>query len=298
MRLFAYFLLGDPRWLRESILSYYPLVDRIFAVGDVRDRGWDGAKLPVDECIDILKCLDVERKAEIVRADLTRLSAHPMQLDTEARQLALSVAGDAGADWVLQLDADEIATSLDHLRAAIARADQAGAQALDYPARWILGLARAGRRRDLYLEASDALGRVAAHYPGPVAVRPEVHLSYSRRAFARYYRVDVRTHNSYHEYTRSHPVHMTVPKTAAIMHLSWVQRGQHLKKAARHAHRDEHALVEGQELAAWRQQHPCLTIATNAFRASWGHPHRLRLTRLDLHSSPPRFSSLLAPSRT
>lgn len=298
MRISAYFLLGDPRWIDLSVAAIYSRVDKIIAVGDVNRLAWDGSPLPVDECVEILRHNDPERKVELRLADLVRPGRHPMLSDTEARRLALDGLQDA--DWVLQLDADEILTSPSTFFAALDMADSHGADALDYPSRWILGRAHVPFRHDIYLEASDGAGRIAAHYPGPLAVRPQVHLNYSRRATCDYFRVDIRRHNSYHEYTRSHPVHWVVRPNEAVMHLSWVDRtGRTGKSTTQHGHRKDHLIDQAMTLAGSRLRHPLRTVLTTPFRVSHGHPHRLRLTRIDLDARPPQFGSALrlAPRR-
>jgi hypothetical protein len=91
----AYILLGDPRWIRESVNSYYPLVERIFALADNESRGWDGRPLPVRKCVDLLKEVDPLGKVEIIRAPIVNPNFHPMSMDTAARQLALDARAPA-----------------------------------------------------------------------------------------------------------------------------------------------------------------------------------------------------------
>lgn len=292
-RLSAYLLLGDPRWIRSSVLSYYHAVDRIVALSDSDGNGWNGAPLPIADCVGELRELDTERKIVFYERPLVRPGVHPMKLDTEARRIGLQLAGQ-DADWVLQLDTDEIVTSIGALIECIDLAARAGADAVDYPSRWFLGKVRVFDLGNVYLEASsNALWRVAAHYPGPVAVRPNSYLNYSRRSIGTYFRVDVRKYNSYHEYTRLHPVHKVVSTREAIMHLSWVDRPDGLwsKDYRVHGHRDDHGLSVFDRQRTFRLGHPMLAVLGTPLRAGHGHPNRLRFARLNLDATPPRFGS-------
>lgn len=290
MNVNAYILLGDPRWIRESICSYYPLVQRIVALADDNSRGWDENPLPVEQCVDLLREVDPLKKLEVIRAPIVHPGLHPMVMDTAARQLALDAASADDPDWVLQFDTDEIVTAPGTLARVLATAAAKGADAIDYPSRWILGRADTKWRRDRYLEASDALWRVAAHYPGPVAVRPHTRLNYSRRAIGVYYRVDFRRFNTYHEYTRLHPVHETVSPREGILHLSWVDRqSREAKSERRHGHHEDHDLTTFAAQRRWRLAHPLLAVASTPLRAGHGHPNRLRMVRLHLGDGRPRF---------
>lgn len=288
MRLNAYLLLGDPRWIRQSVLSYYDHVEQVVALGDRNHLAWNGGPLAVQECIDILTSLDREKKVRVVLRDLVSVAAHPMAMDTDARQAALDMC--AEADWVLQVDADEIIPNWTSFASALLAADNARKQALDYPARWFLGRAHS-RLGDLHLEASDGMTRIAAHYPGPLAIRPGRRLNYSRRSIADYFRVDFKPWNTYHEYTRSHPVHMVVPRQDGVIHMSWVDppEGPVTKAASQHGHAREHLMTEFAALRLKRLRHPWRTVLTTPLRASHGHPHRLRLTRLAITADTVRF---------
>ena len=292
MRVGAYILLGDPRWLRQSVSSYYDRVERIIALGDEHHRAWDGTPLPVRACIEELKRLDHASKVTLCLEDLVDPQLHRMQQDTHARRMALQRLADV--DWVLQLDADEVMVAPERFFEMLRLADSRGVDAMDYPSRWMLGRTSVGGRNDLFLEASDALLRVASHYPGPLAVRPNVHLNYSRRAICEYFRVDLRRRNTYHEYTWSHPVHAVVQPAEAILHLSWVDREDVSPKTTRqHGHAGDHAMEELAALRDRRLRHPLVTVATTPFRAGHGHPHRLRLTRLRLTEEVAAFDRLL-----
>ncbi|MCR6493776.1 hypothetical protein [Cellulomonas sp. P24] len=149
MRVHAYVLAADPHFLRESIAAYYDRVERIVVSYDRSARSWTGTPLPVDECLAVIRDLDAAGKCVLAPGDYARTDVDPLENDTYQRQHALDEAGD-GADWVLQLDTDEVLGSLPTFVGALERADAVGAAGLDYPARWLYSRVGPGR----YLEAS------------------------------------------------------------------------------------------------------------------------------------------------
>lgn len=107
MRITAYVLVADPNYLRESLLSYYDHVDRIVLSYDENATSWTGTPIPVAECLAVIDDLDVDGKCERMPGHFARLEHHPLENETYQRQLALDEAG-KDADWVLQLDTDEV----------------------------------------------------------------------------------------------------------------------------------------------------------------------------------------------
>src|SRR4051794_34106735 len=112
MRIHAYVLAGDPAWISESVLSYYPLVDRIVVSYDAKGRSWAGHRLLVDDSLRSLKSVDVSGKMVFLPGNHTDPERFSLEMETEQRQGALDAASE-GADWVLQLDTDEILLSSD-----------------------------------------------------------------------------------------------------------------------------------------------------------------------------------------
>ena len=92
------------------------------------------------------------------------------------RSTAIKLAAE-GADWIIQLDSDEVVPDVDTFVRMIHSAGSPSADALDFPSRWIY--ARIGGRRAL--ECCTRWWRVAAGYPGPLAVRPTVALQHARQ---------------------------------------------------------------------------------------------------------------------
>lgn len=279
VELAAYVLLGDTRWVRQSVLSYYDHVTRLVAIGDRHCRGWDGQPLSVEASAAAVADLDHENKVEFVCDDLYLPGMHPVALDTRARQLGLARARQH-ADWVLQIDLDEIVPCPEVLVQHVRQAAEQDADAVDFPSRWFMG--KVGGRTDTYLEACSATWRTAAHYPGPLAVGPTATLNYARRAFARTYRVDIRKRNTYPEYTRDHPVHAVVPPREAVIHMSWVLPHEQLPsyKCDQYGHEFDFDMNRFRSYRAWRLRHPWLTTLGTPLRAWHGHPNRLRPCRL------------------
>ena len=107
MRINAYILAADPAWIEASVLSYYDLVNEIIVSYDKNSRSWTGLPILVNECLDRLRKIDRSKKMRFCPGEYARLNFEPMENDTYQRQCALNEASKR-ADWVLQLDADEI----------------------------------------------------------------------------------------------------------------------------------------------------------------------------------------------
>jgi hypothetical protein len=267
LRLNAYVLAADPWFLAASVRAYYPHVRRIVVSYDRSFTSWSGTPLPVERCLRTLKELDVEGKCVLAPGDFWRPGERPLDNDTHQRRVALAQAGE-GADWVLQLDTDEVMPRPDVLFGALRRADDAGAAALDYPARWLyarVGDTAAGGR---YLEASSRFWRAAASYPGPLAVRPDVRLECARQApAAPHYRVDVRPWNTDPARGNDAIVHEVVAVADAVVHYSWVRPDEFMRrKLGWSGHSAELTEPNVYRRWSWRARHPWLTIATTPLR--------------------------------
>ncbi len=172
MRLRAYVLAADPAWLETSIQSYYDIVEKIVVSYDRNKVGWTGSALPIDECIDRAKSVDKDKKMEFARGDFAILSNSPMENETRQRREALALAGDA--DWVLQLDTDEVVTEPTSLRRQLA-ALPASARCVRWPMRSLFQRAADGR----YLEVCTKRGGHVEEYFS-IAVRPGTRLAEAR----------------------------------------------------------------------------------------------------------------------
>lgn len=176
MNLNAYILAADPTWIEASVRAYYPLVRRIIVSYDEQGRGWTGAPVHVEQCLDRLRRIDPERKMVFAPGQFFRPDHTPMENDTHQRQAALNAAAD-GADWVLSLDTDEVLPNPAALLRALNRAGELQVGAVEWPMRVLYQKTRAGH----YLEVCAADGSDRFDYPGPIATRPGERLVDARR---------------------------------------------------------------------------------------------------------------------
>ncbi|SMF26389.1 hypothetical protein L603_004300000170 [Cellulosimicrobium cellulans J34] len=272
----AYVLAADPAFLAASVSAYYDRMDRIVVSYDESATSWSGTPLPVDECLAVLERLDVDGKCELAPGRFWRPGEEPLANDTHQRQVALDQASE-GADWVLQLDTDEVLPRPETFFEVLARADDAGATALDYPSRWLyarVGDAPGGGR---YLEASTRFWRHVAGFPGPLAVRPGTRLECARQApTAIRYRVDLRPWNTDPAQGPGSVVHEVVGIEDAVVHYSWVRPDEHMRrKFAWSGHSPVYTRPAVYRRWASRSRHPWLAALTTPLRS---HPEWYRLT--------------------
>lgn len=258
----AYVLLADPSYLAESLAAYYPHVDRIVLSYDARGLSWTGTPLPVEQCLAIARALDVEGKCVEAPGRFARPDVDPLDNDTHQRQAALDLASE-GAQWVLQLDTDEVMLKPGRFFGALRNADAAGAGGLDFPARWLYSRVAPGR----YLEQTDRLWRRVASYPGPLAVRAGTRLKLARQADVPLYRVDLRGRNTDPWHPADAPVHEVIAADEAVLHFSWVRRPDAIqRKFGWSGHTAEMKPPAVYRRWEWRTRHPLLTVATTPLR--------------------------------
>jgi hypothetical protein len=275
MKLNAYVLAGDPAWIASSIRSYYDMVDRIVVSFDRSGRSWTGAPLSVEESLRRIAAADPEGKTVLLPGEHADDSRYVLRVETDQRQQALDAASE-GADWVIQLDTDEILAAPSVFRGFIGRADERAAEALSFPARMLYARTGVG----LFLEHCGRFWTTQSGYPGPVAVRAGTTLSLARQAAsAPMYRVDFAPWNTDPAHPRGVTVHDVVSPDDAILHMSWVRT---------EAQMAEKSIVSGyaeskdwpRELRKWRERaaHPWAT----ALRAPLARDpyRRFRVTRL------------------
>lgn len=275
MRLHAYVLAGDPAWVQQSIASYYDLVDRIIVSYDQDARSWSGAQLSVEESLSRLRRADPFGKAVFMPGRYSDPNRPRMELETRQRQVALDAASE-GAEWVLQLDTDEIVLSPQSLAAELDTAEAKGAKALDYPLRTIY--ARAGG--DRFLEQSGRFWTPQASYPGAIAVAAGTRLRFARQVGdAPTHHVDIAASNTDPAHPPGTSVHSVIDPEEAILHLSWVRTEAQLAEKARVSGHAGDAHWE-KTLSDWRRRsrHPLRTVALSPLRP--GRLGHYRLTRL------------------
>lgn len=261
-RVSAYLLIADPSYLRESLSAYYPHVDRIVLSYDRSSTSWTGSPLPLAQCLEIVAELDADGKCVHAPGDFARLEHSSFENETFQRQAALDAASE-GADWVLQLDTDEVMLSPSTFFEMLDRADRAGAAGLDYPSRWLYTRTAQGR----YLEASNRLWRRAASFPGPLAVRAGTVLRHARQADVDLFRVDFRSRNTDPWRSPEAPVHAVIPARASVAHFSWVREPEAIRrKFGWSGHTKAMRPPEVYRRWRWRTRHPLLAVAGTPLR--------------------------------
>ncbi|WP_157814023.1 MULTISPECIES: hypothetical protein [unclassified Microbacterium] len=271
MRLTGYVLAADPWWIEESVLSYYDVVDRLVVSYDENATSWSGGPIPVEECLRRLRRIDSAGKLDFVPGSFARPDIHALEAETLQRSQALRRAS-ADADWVIQLDSDEVVGNLETFVACIEEAERHGAGGLDYPSRYFMGRSSSGR----LLETSTRWWRPYAHYPAPMAVRAGSRLVHARQAEVALYRTDFRPDSTSPLHARDAVVHRVIPVEAGIRHYSRVRSQDYMeRKSAWSAHADYYA----RELARWRtrQDHPIAAVVATPFAKP---TERFRLTSL------------------
>lgn len=282
MRLTAYVLAADPAYLTESLLSYYAHVDQIVVSYDEDARSWTGTPLPIKECLRAVARLDVAHKCVLAPGHYARVGRPPLENETFQRQRALDLASE-NADWVLQLDTDEVVPRPATLLRSMAHAEAAGAGGLEYPSRWLY--AQVGK--NTYLESATRTGRLTASFPGPLAVRAGTTLRHCRQADTPLFRVDVRPWNTDPHQARTAVVHEVVPESHAVIHFSWVRSDEAMRqKFGWSGHTAEYSEPAVYSRWKWRSAHPRTAALTSALRRT----DRFRVARI---SAPP--TTLVAP---
>lgn len=255
--LHAYILAADPGWLIESVMSYYRFVDRLVVAYDERGIGWSGRPTQALDCVERLAAADSEGKMVFLPGRFHHPGVPLLELDTAERNTALEAAA-AGAAWVLQFDTDEILTDPATFFSCLDEADRLGARALDYPARTFLGSSGSG----WLIERRRRLWRVAAGYPGPVAVRPGLSLIHCRQVAVVPFRVDIRRRNTDPAHAPDAPVHRVISSRSAIAHMSWVRSSMELaQKFKTWGHADGPDWDEVQLYMGRIEDHPHRAIA-------------------------------------
>ncbi|WP_427383661.1 hypothetical protein [Janibacter sp. G56] len=160
-RLGAYVLPGDPVWLRSSLARYYPLLDDLVVPVPTSGRGWTGHPIPVDECLRIIREIDVRGIVREVEGDWVDTD-RPMRADTAQRQAAVDALGER-VDWILQVDNDEVLPDTGALLEALGRADAAGCDAVEWPMRVLFR----ARSRGRFLVVTGPVERTSSNIPVP-----------------------------------------------------------------------------------------------------------------------------------
>jgi hypothetical protein len=217
----AYVLAAEPAWIEASIASYYDLVETIVVSYDRSGRGWTGAPIPVDECLDRLRAVDPAGKMRFCPGDFARPDRSPLENDTYQRQCALEEAG-RGADWVLAIDTDEVLPNAREFGRRLREEVPKEFPVVEWPMRPFFRVLGSG----LFLEVCSFSRRQLSEYPGPIAVRPGVTLSAARHTHLPQvprWRYEVRRTGYDPVGCIHYRAHGVIPKSEAILHFSWAR---------------------------------------------------------------------------
>jgi len=221
MKIHAYVLASDPGKLEASVLSYYDLVSRIVVSYDEDGLGWTGVPTPYSaECLRRLRAIDSDKKMVYVAGRYARTEFDPLANDTYQRQDALDAASD-GADWVLQIDTDEVIGAPDTFAKCMEEAIRADCDAMNYPATWLFSHAEG----PWYLcRCRRGWGRVT-DFPAPVMVRAGSELVHCRRVHrkSKFFHVDLNSTPSFLAWPERVPVNKIIERSEGIFHFSWVR---------------------------------------------------------------------------
>ncbi len=233
----AYVLLADPAFLRASVLSYYSNVQRIVACFDRNSVGWTGSPIDIEACRHVLSNLDVDGKISYLSGDFSAPDEDPMRMETIQRQNALDAASE-DADWVIQLDSDEVLSDWEVFESRRRFVQDQGLTALWYPQRYLF--ARFGEH--WYFEGSRACLRTSPSRPGPLAVAAGTQLWFARQDRSERVLID---------FGRRFPA---IPKQAAVLHFSRIRTPEYmLRKSGWSGHARDHDWSP--ELAEWIRAH-------------------------------------------
>lgn len=282
MTIGAYVLLADPAFLESSLRSYYDLVDTVAVVFDESGLSWTGQPLPLDDLLATVKDVDAASKCTYVPGNFHDPDMAPLDADTAQRRAGMA-ALNSHADWILQIDTDEVVGSTAHLEQALRSADAAGKSAVDFPARWVY----AHVRDRLYLERCTRLWGICAGFPGPIAVKRGTELTLARQCEQPLWRVDFRQRNTDPAHPRDARVDGTVSPKDGIWHFSWVRSEQEMRlKATTSGHVRDFDWSREIDLWLRRKHHPWATTLLTPLRSHppvVGGPTWLRTVQVPRH---------------
>jgi len=228
MHLTAYVLAADPAWVQQSVHSYYHLVEDIVVAYDENSLGWTGTPIPVDECLERLKAMDKDKKMRFIAGNFARLDHAPMENDTFQRQCAFDAAS-PGADWVIEIDADEILPNPGALIRMLDYAAEREIPLIEWPMRVFFHRLNDGR----FLEVCTRSRTERYEYPGPIAARPGSKCIGARCAEGRFLRPVVMGDKQSPQVRASMgPNEVRIENLAmgdAILHFSWARSPEDVK---------------------------------------------------------------------
>jgi hypothetical protein len=221
LKIGAYVLAADATWIVKSVSAYYGFVDVLVVSYDSDSKSWTGIDIPVHDCCELVKKLDVDSKIVEITGNYSTYQGTPMERDTKQRQDCIDYLS-GKVDWIIQLDTDEWIPKVTDLIDTLDGIpnDVCGVE-------WPMRVLYRHLRGSNYLGISDRLGNPVYEYPGPVLVRKNVTLVDARRISERVVRYAVAGDTSSIQLRREHTVGIEIrPELgpeSAIIHNSWAR---------------------------------------------------------------------------
>ena len=229
-RVGAYVLPGDATWLDRTLPTYYDLLDELVVPVPVDGRGWTGAPIEVDRCLEIVRRVDTRGLLRVVEGRWTRPD-DPLAADTAQRQAAVDALSPT-VDWIVQVDNDELLPDLAVLETAIERAEALGVVGVELPMRVLFR-----RTRRHVFEVACADGSPHHEYPGPLVVRAGAHLVDARRADGPFLRLVVSGGDRSLQVARpagpDETREATLTAAQAVVHNSWGRSRTEIRRKVR-----------------------------------------------------------------
>jgi len=229
-RVGAYVLPGDATWLDRTLPAYYDLLDELVVPVPVDGRGWTGAPIEVERCLEIVRATDTRGILRTVDGQWTRPD-DPLAADTAQRQAAVDALSDS-VDWILQVDNDEFLPDPTVLRSAMERAEALGVVGVELPMRVVF---RRTRRHTFEIACAD--GSPHHEYPGPLVVRAGSRLVDARRADGSFLRLVVAGGDRSLQVNRPAGPGETREETLrpeqAVVHNSWGRSSEDIRRKVR-----------------------------------------------------------------
>jgi hypothetical protein len=221
VRVSAYLLAADPTWIEASVRAYYDRVEEIVVSYDRDGIGWAGSPIATEESLAALRALDVEAKMRFVAGDFHHLPTPPENEHLQRQGALEALTG--RADWVLQVDTDEVLPDLDVVFESLRYAEDHNLPAVEWPMRVLFRHVR----DDVYLAVTSHDGSLHVEYPGPIGIRPGATLVDARRCEGPFLRVVVGGAAPALQLSRAPAAgedrSFTITEGQAILHNSWAR---------------------------------------------------------------------------
>jgi hypothetical protein len=216
----AYIMLADPAWIESSMMSYYFLVNKIVVTYDENSMSWSGTPLNIDSLIERIQKVDVLGKCEFVPGHFSRSEHYddPMLNDTYQRSVSISRASE-GADWIVQVDTDEIVPDFQLVLNLINEAELQECESIWFPQRWLYMYPY----KYVGIEWCKRGGRRNSVYAGPIVIRSGTNVVLARRTAGKGLHVNRRESNVSPHADNFAVSHRQIEDDLCLLHMSQVR---------------------------------------------------------------------------